>query len=132
MLPFETWITTFKIWSAGLIPLILHYSYASTIAALLLFLAFGLPVARLLPLVGPFLSPLASILKPLRGYFLIAAVAVIGSIWYGSVLVKDERARCIARTQVIEKEVDKIVRETTPDPSKPEHEIVDPWNNPDF
>lgn len=120
--------TAWELFWAGSWGVVWHWGTGVGIIILCLVGAFA---SNAIPVIGPFLG---GIRKPLL--WVAASVAFfLGGEYVGG---QDQIAKCVAKTVVIERTVDRVVRETTPVPDKKPlkkgQKRVSPsdqWDNPE-
>lgn len=121
---FSHLMTGVELLFAGAWASIWHKGVGVVAIVVLLGLAFGSQMLGGIPMIGPFL---ADFFKPLRKDLLWAAFAValvLGGEWIGS---RDEAARCVAKTVVIEHVTDSAVNKTKTPAARA---AKDPWDDP--
>lgn len=110
---------------AGLWPLVFHWGIGVGAIALCLIGAYGTRLIAGVPLVGPWLS---TALSPLRHDLLWAAFGIAIFMAGMAIGTHDEANHCVAKTVVIEKRVDNVVKRTATPKAKKQ---ADPWDRED-
>jgi hypothetical protein len=117
-------MTTVELFFAGAWAAIWHKGIGVAAIVILLGLAFGSQMLAGIPMVGPFLARLFAPMRKDLCWAAFAVALVLGGEWIGA---RDEAARNVAKTVVIEHVTEGAVAKTMTPAARA---AKDPWDDP--